>query len=177
MSPSSYSKSAVSKGNTKKAAHHDPKKFVIINNTYSNLTHPSCPISRNPSSYVMTRTTSDHYPSLEEIACCARAYGGDHNEETFKDLYLGDMIWGNTISAELSMRDPRKVKVLAPLVELIGRGIFNRSPDELCNAVEERAMRFSAVCDCYLFDFCVELQDQVHLLYPEHCYSGLMKVS
>ena len=177
MSPSSYSKSAVSKGNTKKAAHHDLKRFMIINNTYSNLTHPSRPISRDPSSYVMTRTTSDHYPSLEEIACRAQAYGGDHNEETFKDLYLGDMIWGNAISAELSMKDPRKAKVLAPLVELIGRGIFDRSPDELRNAVEERAMRFSAVCDHYPFNFCVELQDQVHLHHPERWYSGLMKVS
>ena len=176
MAPSSFTKSDIAKDRAKKAAHQGPKKFSVVNDSYSNLTHPTRPISRGPSNYVKS-SSMGQYPSLHRIAERAREYEGDNNGETFRDLFLGDMIWANAISSEFSLRDPRKKQILAPLVELIQRGIYDREDDEKRDEVEERAMRFSAVCDRYLFDFCVELKDQVRLHHPEHWDSGLMKVS
>jgi len=52
-----------------------------------------------------------------------------------------------------------------PLVELLCRGIYDREPQEGKDDVEERVMRYSAVCDNLLFNQIVEANQKVGWLY------------
>ena len=76
-------------------------------------------ISRGPAVfYGFDRDGFGNYPSRKAIVDQARMYDGDNVGETFHNLYLGDTIWAAAISAEFSLRDPRK-DTARPLVELL----------------------------------------------------------
>jgi len=130
---------------------------------YENNSSLSRPISRGTFvNHGFDRTSFGHYPSVGEIVKRACLYDGDNPGETFNNLYLGDAIWASAISAEFSLNDGWR-EVVKPLVELLKRGIFDRESREPRSDIEERAMRYSAVCDNHLLNYVVELHQKVGL--------------
>ena len=139
------------------------------NGTYQSNIPFSKTISRGPAVfYGSDRDGFGNYPSRKAIVDRARMFDGDNVGETFHNLYLGDTIWAAAISAEFSLRDPRK-DTARPLVELLCRGIYDREPREGKDDVEERVMRYSAVCDNLLFNQIVEVNQKVGWLYGSFC--------
>jgi len=137
--------------------------LIQTNGMYENNSSLSRPISRGVFiNHGFNHIGFGHYPSVGEIVKRARLYDGDNPGETFNNLYLGDTIWASTISAEFSLNDGRR-KVVKPLVELLKRGIFDQESREPRSDIEERAMRYSVVCDNHLLNYVVELHQKVGL--------------
>ena len=137
--------------------------LVQANGMYENNSNLSCPISRGTFvNHGFDRVGFGCYPSVGEIVNRARMYEGDNVGETFNNLFLGDAIWASAISAEFSLNDGRK-EIVKPLVELLKQGIYDREGRETRSDVEERAMRYSAVCDNHLLNYIVELHQKVGL--------------
>ena len=56
----------------------------------------------------------------------------------------------------------RDHEVIEPLVELLNRGIYDQEEKENCQS-EEWSIRFSAVCNSLLLQYCCSLQELVGL--------------
>ena len=121
-----------------------------------------CNISRDISGkFARARNSKEKYPRPEEIVRRARE-GHDSNEETFADLYLDDLLWAQAIASDHRLKG-RDREVIEPLVELLNRGIYDREEKEENCRSEERSMRFSAVCDSLLLQYCCSLRELVGL--------------
>ena len=57
----------------------------------------------------------------------------------------------------------RDREVIEPLVELLNRGIYDREEKEESHQSKEWSMRFSAVCDSLLLQYCCSLRELVDL--------------
>jgi len=93
-----------------------------------------------------------------------RSVGPDN---TFSDLYLGDLIFASAITVEellAPQRELRSAQVPA-LCALLGRGYFDRSGSEPRNDQEERAIRYAASVGGYLLDFAAGTAAQVRRLH------------
>jgi len=123
-----------------------------------------------------SRPVGEVISDIGEIIKCAWLYDGNNPGETFNNFYLGDMNWASTISAEFSLNDGWR-EVVKPLVELLKRGIFDRESREPRSDIEERAMRYSAVCDNHILNYVVELHQKVGLLRDPCCDNADMSSS
>ena len=73
----------------------------------------------------------------------------------FADLYLDDLLWAQAITSDHHLKE-RDHKV-EPLVELLNQGIYDQEEKEENCRSKERSMRFSAVCDSLLLQYCCSL--------------------
>ena len=87
--------------------------------------------------------------------------GHNSNEETFADLYRDDLLWAQAIVSDHCLKE-RDHKFIEPLVGLLNQGIYDQEEEENCQS-KEWSMRFSAVCNSLLLQYCCSLQELVGL--------------
>ena len=85
----------------------------------------------------------------------------------FSDLQTGDLIFAGAIVADerIKVNEEGFNESLAPLVELIDRGLFDRGQTEGRNLFEEKAMRYAATMSTHLFEYCEALKGEVRRPY------------
>src|SRR5882757_1746900 len=106
------------------------------------------------------------YPALGDIVRRAHSSHAS-NKETFSNLQTGDLIFAGAIVADERIRANEEGfnESLAPLVELINRGLFDRGQTEGRNLFEEKAMRYAATMSTHLFEYCEALKKEVRRPY------------
>src|SRR5258705_7321698 len=112
------------------------------------------------------RHSNRPYPALGEIVRRAHSSHAS-NTEVFSDLQTGDLIFAGAIVADerIKANEEGFTESLAPLVELIDRGLFDRGQTEGRNLFEEKAMRYAAVMSTHLFEYCEALKKEVRRPY------------